>query len=138
MIDFVNILLFLPDSRIVLQRRTKDAPTDPGLLGLFGGHVDPGEDPDSAMQRELAEETSLEVEKMTLERIDVFELSAEEVSKPKGERIFMYRTDIRDMNFSVFEGDRAECYTTIALLERNDLAPGVARVIEKLFKTTDK
>lgn len=51
-----SIIPVLPDGRIVLIRRR-----DNGLWGLPGGMVDWGEDIPSAVRRELAEETGLEV-----------------------------------------------------------------------------
>ena len=41
---------------IFLQKRTADAPTFPGLFLTFGGGVEPGEDPHTALLRELKEE----------------------------------------------------------------------------------
>ncbi|NJR49758.1 MAG: NUDIX hydrolase [Leptolyngbyaceae cyanobacterium CSU_1_3] len=51
-----SIIPILPDGRIVLIRRR-----DNGLWSLPGGMVDWGEDIPSAVRRELAEETGLEV-----------------------------------------------------------------------------
>lgn len=51
-----SIIPVLPDGRIVLIRRR-----DNGLWGLPGGMVDWGKDISSAVRRELAEETGLEV-----------------------------------------------------------------------------
>ncbi len=54
-----SIIPVLPDGQIVLIRRR-----DTGRWALPGGMVDWGEDIPSAIQRELAEETGLEVVKM--------------------------------------------------------------------------
>ena len=54
-----SIIPVLPDGRIVLIRRR-----DNGLWGLPGGMVDWGEDIPTAIQRELAEETGLELTQM--------------------------------------------------------------------------
>ena len=51
-----SIIPILPDGRIVLIRRR-----DNGLWGLPGGMVDWGENIPTAVRRELAEETGLEV-----------------------------------------------------------------------------
>ncbi len=42
--------------RVFLQKRTEDAPTSPGLFGLFGGGIDAGETPEQAFLRETKEE----------------------------------------------------------------------------------
>ena len=50
---FTLILFKLPDGRVVLQRRTKDAPYGAGLLGIFGGWVEEGETTDECLIREI-------------------------------------------------------------------------------------
>lgn len=55
-----TIIPRLPDGRIVLVRRR-----DNGLWGLPGGLVDWGEDIPTTVRRELAEETGLEVVKIS-------------------------------------------------------------------------
>ena len=37
----------------------------PGVWGLFGGHLDPGEEPETGLKRELVEEINYHVEKLT-------------------------------------------------------------------------
>ena len=37
----------------------------PGVWGLFGGHLDPGENPEIGLKRELIEEINYEVEELT-------------------------------------------------------------------------
>ncbi len=54
-----SIIPILPDGRIVLIRRR-----DNGLWGLPGGMVDWGEDIPNAVERELMEETGLELVKI--------------------------------------------------------------------------
>jgi 8-oxo-dGTP pyrophosphatase MutT (NUDIX family) len=56
------VLLVNPIKAILLQLRDRDARAEPGQWSLPGGHVEEGEDPESAARRELAEETGLTVD----------------------------------------------------------------------------
>jgi 8-oxo-dGTP pyrophosphatase MutT (NUDIX family) len=59
--DATVALLVLDDGRYLMQLRdNKPDIFFPNLWGLFGGAVDPGEDPETALRRELMEELSLE------------------------------------------------------------------------------
>ena len=53
--------IFLVDARgwVLLQERDEHAPVAPEQWGIVGGHVEPGEDFETAMRRELVEETGL-------------------------------------------------------------------------------
>jgi len=56
----VHILVFRPDGRLLLQRRSAAKDIDPGLWdSSVGGHVDAGEDYPTAARRELFEELGL-------------------------------------------------------------------------------
>ena len=59
----VHVLLFDPEGRLWLQRRSAAKDTHPGKwTSSAGGHVDPGEDYLCAAQRELREELGLTLE----------------------------------------------------------------------------
>jgi 8-oxo-dGTP diphosphatase len=45
---------------VLLQERDEHAPVAPNQWGLVGGHVEPGEDIETTVYRELAEETGLD------------------------------------------------------------------------------
>jgi 8-oxo-dGTP pyrophosphatase MutT (NUDIX family) len=55
----VSLAMLQRDGRWLMQLRD-ELPTivAPGCWGLFGGHLDPGETPEQALQRELLEEIS--------------------------------------------------------------------------------
>ncbi len=55
------VLVGLVDQRgwLLLQERDERAPVNPDQWSLVGGGVEPGEEPDAAARRELAEETGL-------------------------------------------------------------------------------
>lgn len=54
-------VLFLVDRRghVLLQHRDEHAPRAADQWGMVGGHVEPGEDFDTAVHRELLEETGI-------------------------------------------------------------------------------
>lgn len=60
---FAGVLLVDPSGRILLQERDEHAVIDPETWGLVGGHLDDGEDFESAAYRELAEETGVVLER---------------------------------------------------------------------------
>ena len=55
-------VVFLVDARghVLLQHRDEHAPRAANQWGMVGGHVEPGEDFDTAVHRELLEETGIE------------------------------------------------------------------------------
>jgi 8-oxo-dGTP diphosphatase len=63
-----------PQGRWLLVRRAADSKWYPGQWDLPGGKVDPGEEFDAALVREIAEETGLDVELEGLAGADEFEM----------------------------------------------------------------
>lgn len=57
----VHVVVYHPDGRILLQKRNMDKDVQPGKWDTaVGGHVDLGEDFESAVKRELAEELGVD------------------------------------------------------------------------------
>lgn len=81
------------------HRDDKPGIASPGLFAGFGGAIEPGETPLQAAKRELAEETSLDVSKLTFEVLGKVDLSDQGL----GVR-YIYLAEITDANFDVFEG----------------------------------
>lgn len=63
---FAGVVLVDPAGRILLQERDEHPRIDPETWGLAGGHVDPGEDVETAAYRELDEETGVRLPPGTL------------------------------------------------------------------------
>jgi 8-oxo-dGTP pyrophosphatase MutT (NUDIX family) len=108
-------ILITRDGNVVLQRRTKDDLTKPGMLALFGGHMEEEETPDQAIEREISEETSLK--KL------VFEKLAEQ---------HWYVARIDEADFNVYEGAGAEVFTLESALARTDLSYSTRYALERL------
>lgn len=122
---FTLILFKLPDGRIILQRRTNDAPYGAGLLGIFGGWVEEGETVDECLLREIDEETSLRAKTLALKLMTDFIIEAGPDFN-KDRHFYLYETDVANMDFKVYEGDRAEAFTIDEIKQRKDLT-GSAR-----------
>lgn len=116
----------LPSGHYVLQRRTDNAPRSPGRLGLFGGGIEAGESPEECIVRELKEETSLEVDKLTIEFIGRYERPA-----PRGS-VYLFRAVIPSADFEVYEGKWAEVHTLEELRTRSDLTVSLQFIVHVL------
>jgi 8-oxo-dGTP pyrophosphatase MutT (NUDIX family) len=125
--DAVLAILRLGDGRLVMQRRDLNAPVSPGLLGLFGGGIEAGEEPLSAIQRELSEETSLHQLKFSpLGEIDLVESHR---SPPTRTRIHIFTATLPAADFVVYEGNGVEVFPLADLLTRDDLGPTARSVL---------
>jgi 8-oxo-dGTP pyrophosphatase MutT (NUDIX family) len=69
---FSGVVLVDGAGQVLLQERDEHAPIDPEKWGLCGGHVEPGEDFETAAYRELEEETGVRLPPGTLGRFGEF------------------------------------------------------------------
>ena len=58
-VDTVSLII-LQDDKILVERRALHKATDPGIVVIPGGHVEPGETLEEACKRELKEELDLD------------------------------------------------------------------------------
>ncbi|MGM3262748.1 NUDIX domain-containing protein, partial [Klebsiella pneumoniae] len=82
----------------LLQERDEHAPIDPERWGFAGGHVEPGEDPDDAASRELAEETGVRLDG-GLEHVATLAVTHDDPAGGAGPdevRLYAARTALRD------------------------------------------
>ena len=70
----IAVAIIYQDGNYLMQLRD-DVPhiMHPGVWGFFGGHLEPGEDPETGLKRELLEEINYQPEQVTLFRGDRLE-----------------------------------------------------------------
>jgi len=134
MVQITHALLVLKDGRFVFQRRTKDAKVNPGMLGFFGGHIEKGETPVEALKRELREETSLNVKKLAITPIAGYGISNDILNANDDRNFHLFRVEIPNSKFEVYEGDAAEAYSREEALARSDLLKSVRYALEQEVK----
>jgi 8-oxo-dGTP pyrophosphatase MutT (NUDIX family) len=123
---FALIVPRISDSKkLAFQRRDNKAPTDPNVLGLFGGGIEEGESPLEGAFRELEEETSLHIPKQDFQLLI-------ETSMPTASgdaKVYLFTVQIPSTPFEVYEGDGYELYTKSEFLKRSDISKGAAHLL---------
>ena len=95
----------LVDSRgwLLLQERDENAAIAPDCWGMVGGHVEPGEEFEAAVYRELAEETGIVWDSgLTLWRDEDFRWPG--ASEAHRYRVWTAATDLTDADIVLGEG----------------------------------
>ena len=129
-------VVLLVDGRghVLLQHRDENAPRAANQWGMVGGHVEDGEDFDSAMRREILEETGIEVaaEDLSLWLATGFEYSDGHRSDYQ---VYAGRVDLTDDDIVLGEG-RAIVFVDPAETAALDKAESCAYFLP-LFLTSD-
>lgn len=102
---FAGVVLVDPRGWILLQERDEHPRIDPEKWGLAGGHVDPGEDFETAAYRELEEETGVVLAPGTLELLGEFVVDHREAYGSWDlMQVFIAATDLTDADIDCREG----------------------------------
>lgn len=99
------MLLVDRHGRVLLQERDQHAPVAPDKWGMVGGHVEDGEDFESAAYRELEEEAGVRLDGgLLLWRAEHFHYS--DSDEPSDYRVWVAGTSLTDADIVVGEGRR--------------------------------
>jgi 8-oxo-dGTP pyrophosphatase MutT (NUDIX family) len=130
--------VILVDERgwLLLQERDDAAPVAPNQWGLVGGHVEPGEDWEHAVRRELEEETGLKVDGLELWFDEVVQHSPK-ISTHLADhwKIWVARVALTDADVVLGEG-RQIVFVDPATFETLDLAPATGHLLP-MFLASD-
>lgn len=116
---------------LLLQERDEHAPVAPHQWGLVGGHVDPGEDFETAAYRELAEETGLAWQSGLQLWFDGSFLRSC-AAEPGHYQVWVAATGLTDADIVVGEG-RQIVFVDPACLDQLDLSETAAYLLPRLL-----
>src|ERR1700712_990102 len=132
--DIAVVFLVDRQGRVLLQHRDELAPRAADQWGMVGGHVEPGEDFDTAVHRELLEETGIAAAPGDLEQ-----WRAEDFTYSDGlrhsYRVYAGAVDLTDDDIVVGEG-RAIVFVEPGDTRGLDLAESTAHFLP-LFLASD-
>lgn len=127
--SFAGVILVDRAGRILLQERDEHPLIDPEKWGLAGGHLDPGEDFETAAHRELEEETGVRLEPGALELFGEFTVDHR---APYGTwdrmQVFVAATDLTDADIDCHEG-RQIVFVDPVLARGLDLTAAAADIV---------
>lgn len=124
-----SVLLVDERGWVLLQERDEFAPVAADQWGLVGGHVEPGEDWEHAMRRELEEETGLTIDGLELWFDEVVQHSPK-ISTHLADhwKIWVARVSLGDADIVLGEG-RQIVFVDPATVGELDLAPATAHLL---------
>lgn len=130
----VHVIVYHPDGRILLQKRSPLKDVQPGKWDTaVGGHMMPGEDFVTAARREMAEELGL-AEKIPLKH--VFDIKIRNSVESENVKVFS-AVHSGPFNFQKEEIDEVRFWTVpelkAAIAGKNDFTPNLVYELKKLF-----
>ena len=123
------LVLYDKDGRMLLQKRTLDAPTFPGIWGFFGGGIEKGESPSEALKREIYEELEYEVRNPEF----VFEHEYRHENPPRKLKRFVFiEAYDPERKLVLHEGERMGWFSHEETLEISDIPSFNRPVLKKI------
>ncbi len=106
-----------------------------GLIGSFGGKVEPGETAIRAAQRELEEETSLRIESHRLRKLGITKVISDYRLKPVEVHITAFLLQLQpDEIMTAREGSVKVLTRSEAVAKSGELTPGTLACFKELIK----
>lgn len=133
MFEWSGAILVTPEYKIIMQQRD-DKPdiANPGLVSFFGGAIEPGENKEQALIRELKEEISYTVKKYTF--FKTFEKHQKTHGSDWNCHVFVVH-DVNPNELVVREGQGLVLVTKDSYIEREDLTSLSRQVLQEFFAT---
>jgi len=125
------VLLIDARGHVLLQHRDEHAPRAADQWGMVGGHVEDGEDFDTAVHREIREETGIETGPGDLVLWQETEFSYSDGHR-SAYRVYAGRVDLTDHAIVLGEG-RAIAFVDTARAQDLDLAESLAHFLPQFL-----
>ena len=128
-----HVLLVTRDGKIVLQQRdNKPGITNPGMIAIFGGTLEKGENETKGAIREIEEELSLTLKPEQLIKLNVYYKSKEKDGEDYEVHIF-YATKINLKDIKLREGKSIFLLNSDDNLEKLNLTRITKLAVEEYF-----
>ena len=131
MVRLAVVILVDRRGHLLLQHRDEQAPRSAGQWGLVGGHVEPGEDFDTAVHREILEETGISTGPGDLVLWQDTEFANAD-GRQSHYRVYAGLVDLADDDIVLGEG-RAIVFVDPAGLETLDMAESCAHFLPRFL-----
>jgi len=132
-----SVLLVDRRGWLLLQERDEQAPVAPNQWGIVGGHVEPGEEWEAALHRELREETGIDVDGLELWFDEVVQHSPK-VSTHLADhwKIWAAQVDLTDDDITLGEGRQIVFVDPATILEGSlDMSRGADYVLPRFLES---
>lgn len=133
---FASVVLVDARGWLLLQERDEHPVIDPEKWGLVGGHVDDGEDFETAAYRELEEETGVRLPPGTLRLWGELEVFHEAYDSLDTAQVWFARAELTDADVVVGEG-RQIVFVEPEVARLLDLTAAATTVVPEFLDSDD-
>lgn len=127
--DIVECMILNGKGEFLLQKKTIDYRHAPGVWCFFGGEIEPGEDPEKAMRRELKEETGIDFSDLKLLKVTRYQIGSCEGT----DHIFLAEFDSGLSKISLTEG-AGLAFFAFEELDKTNIVPMDLNVIKDYIR----